>query len=204
MTLHHTWNCFSRATSCLRTVKNTLVANLSPEYGNIQLFTLAVKVMCLICLVKDHAISRIVNKRGSLPNDMMILDSSVNGVSVRRFQDLSGMATESMLSGISAFRIARDDKTIKQFLIHTFEHLGKPYDYDLITGNTDALYCSELVYESLKFIGIELPVQERLYGRDIISPNGAFNYIIQIGIPSGEFEMLFFLDSFETVASKFK
>ncbi len=150
----------------------------------------------------DHEISRIVKNSTAFPGEKMILDSSVHGVTVRRFQDLSGIATESMLSGISAFRIARDNKTIMRFLIHAFKHLGKPYDYDLITGNTDALYCSELVYESLKDIGIELPVQERLFGRDIISPNGVFDYMLQLGIPAGEFELLFNLDRIETAASK--
>jgi hypothetical protein len=150
----------------------------------------------------DHEISRMVKKSTAFPGEKMILDSSVHGVTVRRFQDLSGIGTESMLSGICAFRISRDDKTIMRFLVHAFEHLGKPYDYDLITGNTDALYCSELVYESLKDIGIELPVQERLFGRDIISPNGVFDYMIQVGLPAGEVELLFNLDRIETVASK--
>jgi hypothetical protein len=150
----------------------------------------------------DHKISRIIKNSYLLPGDKMILDSSVNGVSVRHFQDLSGVANESMLSGISAFRIARDSKTVTRFLIQAIEHLGKPYDYDLITGNTDALYCSELVYESLKHIGIELPVQERLIGRDIISPNGAFNYMMYVGVPAGEFEFLFHIVGLATADLK--
>lgn len=141
-----------------------------------------------------HEVSRILRRHKASTNDRLIIDSSVYGVSIRSFQDLSGMATESMLNGISAFRINRDDEAIKRFITHAFQQLGKPYDYDLITGNTEALYCSELIYESLKQLDIELHVGERMYGRDVVSPNGAFNYMEQIGVPAGEVEQLFVIE----------
>ncbi len=141
-----------------------------------------------------HEVSRTLRRHKPSMGERLIIDSSVHGVSIRSFQDLSGMATESMLNGISAFRINRDDEAIKRFITHAFQQLGKPYDYDLITGNTEALYCSELIYESLKQLDIELHVGERMYGRDVVSPNGAFNYMEQIGVPAGEVEQLFVIE----------
>lgn len=128
-------------------------------------------------------------------HNFLIYDSSVEGVGIRHISRLSNLADQSMMNALAAFRIKRDQQQIKQFITHAFSHIGKSYDYDLLTGDTEALYCSELIYESLKHIGIWLPVNERYVGRDIVSPDGAAHYMLKEGIDKGEFDLVFVLHS---------
>jgi hypothetical protein len=128
-------------------------------------------------------------------HNYLIFDSSVDGVGIRHISRLSNLADQSMMNALAAFRIKRDRQQLKAFITHAFSHIGKNYDYDLLTGNTEALYCSELIYESLKHIGIRLPVSERYVGRDIVSPDGAAHYMLQEGIDKEEFELVFIIRS---------
>lgn len=143
---------------------------------------------------KNNNILKEVNLSGLNNHNHLIYDSSVDGVSIRHISSLSNLQDQSMMTGMVAFRIQREKDTIKEFISHAFSHMGKPYDYDLHTGNTLALYCSELLYESLKHIGVILPVNERLFGREVITPNGMVHYIMQHGIDNGDFGLLFMLN----------
>lgn len=127
-------------------------------------------------------------------DEILILDSSEKGVSIRDITALSNLTYNSLLLGLCAFRINKQPEQIAKFVKYAFEQLGKPYDWDLITGNTDQLYCSELIYEGLKKIDITIDMVERIVGRDVISPNAAVNYILDKGIHRGEFVQLLWLE----------
>lgn len=68
----------------------------------------------------------------------------------------------SYLESIIAFRILTNTGNLEIFLHHTLNNLGKNYDFDLITEDTSTLYCSELIYESLKKIGITLTLKSSI------------------------------------------
>ncbi len=126
-------------------------------------------------------------------HEKLIIDSSADGVKIRAFTELSNLKDESLLVAIIAFRVNTDSTNIRRFIEHSMSHLGKAYDYDLVTGNTSSLYCSELVYESLKQIGIELKATDRLMGRDVITPDASVRYIAGDGSLAGEFSMVLYL-----------
>ena len=125
--------------------------------------------------------------------DVLVLDSSEEGVAIRSFQGLSRLSDKSLLSGLSAYRINRPAESISRFLKYAFDQLGKPYDWDMITGNTDELYCSELIYEGLKQIGIHIESRERIAGRDVVSPNTLADYFRKQGKERNEFIEVFFI-----------
>lgn len=127
-------------------------------------------------------------------NEHLILDSSNEGVTTREFTQLSNLGSVSLLIGLSAFRINRDREGVTAFVNYALDQLGKPYDYDLLLDDSRAVYCSELVYHGLYRIGIELSVTEQVYGREVITPNTAVDYIIRQGIPAGEFNMVLYLE----------
>ena len=43
-------------------------------------------------------------------------------------------------------------KNHEKFLKYAIQNIGKKYDFDLITEDPSTIYCSELIYESLKRI----------------------------------------------------
>jgi hypothetical protein len=127
-------------------------------------------------------------------DELLILDASNKGVAIREITELSNLGSVSLLLGISAFRINRDPEDLQVFLAYAIDQLGKPYDYDLLLDDTRAIYCSELVYHGLSRIGIMLSITEQIFGREVISPNTAVEYILGTGIPDGEFTGIFLLE----------
>ena len=127
-------------------------------------------------------------------NELLILDSSNEGVAVREVTRLSNLHAVSLLLGFSAYRINRDQADILSVFSYAMEQLGKPYDYDLLLDDSRAVYCSELLYHGLSRIGIELSLSEPVVGRNVVSPNMAVEYIQMFGIPAGEFTRVLLLE----------
>lgn len=127
-------------------------------------------------------------------NELLILDSSNEGVAVREVTRLSNLHAVSLLLGFSAYRINREEADILSVFSYAMKQLGKPYDYDLMLDDSRAVYCSELLYHGLNGIGIELSLSEPVVGRDVVSPNMAVEYIKLFGIPAGEFTRVLLLE----------
>jgi hypothetical protein len=125
----------------------------------------------------------------------LIIDSTSKGVHIRNLMDVANIKNEenSYLESIIAFRILTNTGNLEIFLHHTLNNLGKNYDFDLITEDTSTLYCSELIYESLKKIGITLTLKSSILGRLYVSPNDAVEYILWQGIDNDDFSLLFAL-----------
>jgi hypothetical protein len=122
--------------------------------------------------------------------ERLILDSSAEGVAIRDFSELSNLKSISMLIALSAFRINRPQEDLQVFISHAFDQLGKPYDFDLLLDNPENVYCSELLYHSLKRIAIDLPLRDMVYGREVLTPDIAVRFIMSEGIPAGAFELV--------------
>lgn len=135
--------------------------------------------------------SQVLNLHFKTGRERLILDSSADGVAIRDFSELSNLKSVSMMIALSAFRINRPQEDLQVFMSHAFEQLGKPYDFDLMLDNPENIYCSELLYQGLKHIGIDLPLREMVYGREVLTPDNAFRSIMTEGIPSGSFELVF-------------
>lgn len=123
-------------------------------------------------------------------SDILIIDSSSDGVRVRKINELSNLSESSYLKSVSAFRINQSEEKILSFLYKSKRQLGKDYDYDLISEDEQQLYCSELIYHSLKEIDINIKGDSSLLAREIISPNDMVRYMIK----SKDFSFIFFIE----------
>ncbi len=108
---------------------------------------------------------------------ILILDSSSEGVKIRNIESLSNLAESSYLKSLSVFRIKKDKEKIIKFLEKSKNQIGKEYDYDLITESDQELYCSELIYHSLKEIGFKINKKNSI-SRKLISPDDLNNYML--------------------------
>lgn len=107
-------------------------------------------------------------------NEILILDSSSDGVRVRKVSQLF----KPNLKAISTYELNLEDAQLEKFILSSLSYLGKSYDYDLLTFNNSSLYCSELVYYSLEQIGICISVEDVFINRKYISPSSIANFLI--------------------------
>ncbi len=109
---------------------------------------------------------------------ILVIDSSSDGVQIREIKELSNISESSYLKSFVAFRINKDKEQIINFLNKSKNQIGKEYDYDLITENDQELYCSELIYHSLEEIGFKIN-KEKSYAREMVSPDNLVDYMIK-------------------------
>ena len=128
-------------------------------------------------------------------NDLeeLIIDSSSEGVQVRSIMDVANLKENenSYLEGIIGFRITASPEKKQKFLVYALQNLGKEYDYDMLTEDSSAIYCSELIYQSLKRIWIKLKTRSYILWRIVVSPDDAVTSILQDGIPDKDFLPIF-------------
>ncbi|MCT4617174.1 MAG: YiiX/YebB-like N1pC/P60 family cysteine hydrolase [Candidatus Gracilibacteria bacterium] len=110
--------------------------------------------------------------------EQLKIDAGSHGVTIGDISKLSNLTKISYIKGFTAFKINIDNEKIKNFIKISLTHLGKNYDYDMITDDDKDLYCSELVYESLKNIGIKYTSFSEKMGRKIVMPQDAFKDMI--------------------------
>ncbi len=130
----------------------------------------------------------------SNPDDILLLDSSSEGVKIRRITDISNLSSTSYLKSISFFRINKQKTDIEIFLKKAYEQVGKDYDYDIDTEDETYIYCSELIYHSLKSINLIIEKEGPFLSRDLISPNDALYYILKESIDNNNFIFILFLE----------
>lgn len=142
----------------------------------------------------DEMMINFLNTYYKIGDEKLIIDSSSHGVAIREYQELSNLKNVSFLIALTSFKINRPKKDITTFLTYAIRQEGKSYDYDMITDNDTTLYCSELIYEALKQIEIELSIKQEMYGRAIILPSDAVKYMVKKGIPNKEIKFMFFIE----------
>jgi hypothetical protein len=101
----------------------------------------------------------------------------------------------------AAIRPRLDDDQRRAFLRASFEHFGKPYDFDFDFRTDDTIVCSELVYKALESSaprttqGIEM---ESILGRPVLSPNRLVAFVDEhLGDERPPFEFVFYLEGIE-------
>ncbi len=123
--------------------------------------------------------------------EVLIIDSQSDGVKIRELKDVSNLKNKSLLIALSSFRIKWNTK---EFINYALNQIWKDYDYDLITNNTEKLYCSELIFEWLKNINIIMNIYSDVYWRPVVLADDEVKYIITDWIKNNEFKMIFFLE----------
>lgn len=56
--------------------------------------------------------------------------------------------------------------------------MGRDYDYDWITDDDATIFCTELLYYSLKAVGIEIEARTTIVNRDVFTPDNLFEYLM--------------------------
>ncbi len=110
-------------------------------------------------------------------SDIYVLDSYSEGVSIHPIKDLSNLSDKSYLIKFAAFsfNLPVEQKVI--FINEAFKYLGREYDYDWITDDPGTIFCSELLYHSLKSLSIEIDSRTRTVSRDIFTPDDLYRYL---------------------------
>ncbi|MDP3452905.1 MAG: YiiX/YebB-like N1pC/P60 family cysteine hydrolase [Bacteroidales bacterium] len=110
-------------------------------------------------------------------SEIYILDSEANGVHVHHFKDMSNLRGDSYLTNFVAFSLNGSKELKTTFLEEALKYLGREYDYDWLTNDDSAIYCSELIYYSLKGVGINIKKRTETLSREVITPDDLYNYM---------------------------
>ncbi len=137
---------------------------------------------------KESKVYRVLD---SLMNttDVYVLDSEAEGVRVHPFSDMSNLREVSYLTNFAAFSMNFPTESKHLFLEEALKLLGKEYDYDWLTEEDNTIYCSELIYHSLKVIGMEIKKRTETLSRIVITPDDLYEYISGRGKIHGEFSV---------------
>jgi len=139
-----------------------------------------------IFLGTKEQIARQIKTTGSLyksldtlmnQTDIYVLDSYSEGVRVHPIQELSNLKDKSYLTHFAAFSFNGAPLQIEKFIESAMIYMGRDYDYDWITEDPGAIYCSELLYHTFKDIGIRVNDRTTTVNRDIFTPDNLFRYL---------------------------
>ncbi|MHC1780228.1 MAG: YiiX/YebB-like N1pC/P60 family cysteine hydrolase [Bacteroidales bacterium] len=122
-------------------------------------------------------------------SEIYVLDSEAEGVRVHPFRDMSNMREESYLTNLAAFSMNVTLESKRLFLKEALKFLGREYDYDWLTEEDNTIYCSELIYHSLKVIGMEIEKRTETLSRIVITPDDLFEYVSGRGKTHGDFSI---------------
>ncbi len=109
--------------------------------------------------------------------DIYVLDSYSEGVRVHPIGELSNMREKSYLTHFAAFSFNWERRKTEKFIENALIYTGRDYDYDWITEDPQTIYCSELLYHTLKDIGIHISDRTKTVSRDIFTPDDLFRYL---------------------------
>lgn len=109
---------------------------------------------------------------------LMVDGSLKKGVSVRCISEIADMQTASTLQSIICFspKLSRQDNL--HFIENALQNLGKDYDLEFNAEDDGFIYCTELICNSLKSVGIDLNNQSLVLDRNIILPDDMIDNII--------------------------
>lgn len=131
-----------------------------------------------------------------------IIDATAKWVSTWLLVDVDNLSRWSLLRSIIAFRPNLTVEQIENMISFTYDKIWKPYDFDYDKEDKDAYYCSELIKDSLSWVWINISYESESVWKMVVSPEDMVNYISEIWIPNGEFDIIFHLkkdDNFELV-----
>lgn len=112
-------------------------------------------------------------------DEIYVLDSEADGVRIHQFRNMSNMNEESFLTNFVLLSMSESNEVIETFIMEAIKYLGREYDYDWLTEDNSSIYCSELLYHSLKSIGMEIKKRSTTLSRVVITPDDLFNYLIK-------------------------
>jgi len=120
-------------------------------------------------------------------SDIYVLDSYSNGVSVRPIKELSNMIEASYLTHFASFSFNDTNEQRALFIGKGMEYLGREYDYDWITEDDETIFCSELLYHTLKAVGINIKDRTTTVSRVIFTPDNLFQHLLNNSGQEGKF-----------------
>jgi len=124
----------------------------------------------------------------------LIIDSDLNGVHAREFSSLFFYRDISYLQSITAFRLNIPTQRSVHFLENVFQQINKNYDFDLLTYNSKSIYCSELLFDALSAININLEVPSKIANRKVVMPTDIVQFFTKKIASTNQFSFLFFLE----------
>lgn len=111
-----------------------------------------------------------------------IIDASgTYGVAKRKLIDLNNLRRGSILNGLLAYRPQLNEQQKSGFLSFIEQQIGKEYDFGF-KGKDDAFYCSNLISEGLKSVGVVVDYTTELFGITAVSPMNMVDYIEEKGL----------------------
>lgn len=114
-------------------------------------------------------------------NEVLVIDSSVKGVSVRDIRDFGYV-------GITGFRPVHSLESNELMISYAVSQIGKPYD-KLFSTRDEAFYCSELMFKSLNEAGFGLSSSKFVWFNEVILPS---DLVAQFS-ERDDFEFLFYV-----------
>lgn len=107
--------------------------------------------------------------------EILVLDSSKTGVSIRDFKELSGLGSVSFLRSFAAFNCL--DSGLCKYLIDSgITHIGKSYDYDLRLDEQNSIYCAQLIYDGLKGYNLQILPSGQYLARKVLTPQDIYDF----------------------------
>lgn len=123
--------------------------------------------------------------------DMLIIDSTEHGVTVRSIDDLT------YLDDILIVRIEKSQAQKDKMITTLLEQLGKPYNYDFDINDTTSIYCAQLIHQGLTTIDITIPHTSFAW-RAYLYPQDIVDYIIATWIQNKEFSIVTAIKNIQT------
>jgi Permuted papain-like amidase enzyme, YaeF/YiiX, C92 family len=133
----------------------------------------------------------IINMNQRKKTDMLIIDSTEHGVTVRSIDDLT------YLDDILIVRIEKSQTQKEKMITTLLEQLGKPYNYDFDINDTSSIYCSQLILQGLTTIDITIPYTSFAW-RAYLYPQDIVDYIIATWIQNKEFSIVTAIKNIQT------
>lgn len=119
--------------------------------------------------IKHPYYHQIMNKFKT-KEEVLILDANESGVKIRCFDEMANLKKDSYLKALICYRIDRDQVFIDSFVNNALGYLGRAYDFEMNSKDDKELYCSELIYWSLKKLDINISYSTKLFKYNVISP----------------------------------
>jgi hypothetical protein len=112
-------------------------------------------------------------------NDFYVLDSRAEGVQVHPVRDLSNMREVSYLTDFAAFSPDMPVVELEEFIEEALSYLNREYDFDWLTDDDETIFCSELLYISLRRVGIDIARRTSTFSREVITPDDLFDALLR-------------------------
>jgi hypothetical protein len=102
--------------------------------------------------------------------DIYVIDSQLDGVSIHPIQELSNLNESSCLTHFAAFAFNGRLRQRGDFIGKALSFSGVAYDYDWITEDPGTVFCSELLYHSLRAVGLHVKKEQRPLAEQSLLP----------------------------------